>query len=380
MGNTQLTRREAIERMAGAGFGIIAGLGAGEGMTRARAQGRAAQPGQNPKFPPIPTWKTELRQLAPNVHAYIQGGGPGIGNGGISNAGIVIGPRDVLVVDALGAPLHTKAFIAAAQKVIGGKPFGRVVITHDGPDHTSGSQYFEGAEIVGSPFCREQVMKSASWLQNPDPRYEAREGYADGTEVRKLAPPTTTFTDRVTYHYGDTVVEVSHFAPAHTWTDVMVYLPQTKIFFAGDVAFHSVTPLCRRGHVSKWLELVDRILALDIDTIVPGHGHLGGKKDLADMAEYLRILKSEAKKRFDAKASAGRAAFDIEKSGALAKFQNWNDTERIAENVVRLFEEFSGSINPVQSIHPSDADVALHSRRATEANKEYNSLKEKGAA
>jgi hypothetical protein len=81
---------------------------------------------------------------------------------------------------------------------------------------------------------------------------------------------------------------------------------------------------------------------MDVDTIIPGHGPVGGKKELAEMAEYFRVLKVEAKKRHDAKMSAGEAAADIK----MGKFDNWMGPERIVMNTVRLYDEFNGTLTP----------------------------------
>ena len=70
----------------------------------------------------VPTWNTELRELAPNVYAYIQAGGPGRDNVSVSNAGMFVGDSGTMVVDALAAPMHTRAFVAAIRKTTD-KPF-----------------------------------------------------------------------------------------------------------------------------------------------------------------------------------------------------------------------------------------------------------------
>ena len=52
----------------------------------------------------MPSWKTELRQLAPNVYAYVPGGGPGMMNQGVSNAGLIVGNDHIMALDSFGAP------------------------------------------------------------------------------------------------------------------------------------------------------------------------------------------------------------------------------------------------------------------------------------
>lgn len=359
-----LSRREALARVAGAGLGMISALNFTRGMARVSAQIPVVTnpPSPDPRFPQAPTWKTELRQLAPNVFAYIQGGGPGQANQGVSNAGVLVGDDHLTAIDATGAPFHAKAFIAAVRGATGGKPFRRLINTHHHGDHVNGNQFFGSLDIVSHPYCRQEVVKAVA---TTPARWDKREGWADGTEERRLVPPTMTIEGRTVYHDGDLQAEVQFAGPAHTYGDLMVYLPKYKILFASDVAFYYVAPFAHNAHVGKWLEATDRIMKMDVDTIVPGHGPIGGKKELAEMAEYFRTLQREVRKRYDAKMTPGRAAADIK----MGKFDNWIGPERIVMNTVRLYNEFKGTGGP-------DFDVQ-GTQRATD---EYNAIKGKQGA
>jgi cyclase len=355
----RMSRREAIGRVAGAGLGVVSILRGTDRSATLFAQGglpAVTSPPPDPKFPQSPSWKTELRQLAPNVFAYIQAGGPGFPSQGVSNAGLIVGDDHLMAIDALGAPFHSKAFIAAAKRANGDKPFRRLLNTHHHGDHVNGNQFFAPVEIISTPYCRNEVLKAVAATP---PKWDKRDGWADGTEDRKLVPPTTTFENTLVYHYGDTAVEARFVGPAHTYGDVIVYIPKYKIVFAGDVAFYYVAPFAHNAHVGKWLETTDRIMKMDVDVIVPGHGPIGGKKELAEMAAYFRMLQTEVKKRYDAGMTPGRAAADIR----LGRFDNWLGPERIVMNTVRLYNEFKGTGGP-------DMDVD-GTRRATE---EYNGI------
>ena len=327
------SRREVMKGMAGAALGIAAFARSAYSQT---PDFSAIPLNAAKKYPPIPHWKTELKQLAPNVYAYCQSldvARPV----DIANAGMIAGPDHLLAIDAMAWPLHVKAFIAASKQATG-KNFGRLLNTHQHSDHVMGNQYFAPAEIVSHEYCRGEVLKMKGT------RWPKTEGQADGGEAFIPTPPTVTINDRMTYYYGDLQVNFMWVGrPAHTWGDIMVHLPQHKILFAGDIAFHYVTPVAQSGHVSSWIETVDKVLDMpDVETIVPGHGLLGGKKELADMREYLVILKREARKRFDAGVSAGRAAAEID----MGKYELWARSERAATNVVRLYAEFDGTIQP----------------------------------
>ena len=354
---THLNRREALGRIAGAGLGMMWLLRGELGWAQAGMDPIVPRK-TDPRFPPVPHWKTELRPLAPGVYAYIQEGGPGTPSLGISNAGLIVGD-DLMAIDALAAPLQTKAFIAAARQATGGKSFGRLVNTHHHGDHTGGNQFFENAEIVGHPYCRQEVLKM---IPGTPAMWEKREGWADGTEPHKVVAPSTTFDNKLTYRYHDTEVQFSFAGPAHTWGDIMAYLPQHKILFAGDLAFYYVAPFAHNGHVTKWIEAIDKIMAMDVDTIVPGHGPIGGKKELAELREYFTVLKTEVRKRYDRGMTAGQAAADI----SLGKFDNWMGPERIVMNTVRLYAEFKGTITP-------DVDY----KGINEATAEYNAAKKR---
>jgi glyoxylase-like metal-dependent hydrolase (beta-lactamase superfamily II) len=108
---------------------------------------RVTAVGQATALSTIPSWRRELRRLAPNVYAYTQASGPGVNNASLSNAGLIVGPDHLLAIDTPGPPVHAKAFRAAATKGTG-KFFGRVINTHHHRDHTNGNYLYAPLEIV----------------------------------------------------------------------------------------------------------------------------------------------------------------------------------------------------------------------------------------
>ena len=252
----QVTRRDALRTLASVAPALAINK-------RAFAQSASA----------IPSWNTELRQLAPGVFAYIQGGGPTGEYAGESNAGLIVGPDAMMAVDSLQAPIVTKAFIAAAKQAVPGKRFDRLVYSHHHGDHIDGAPYFTPVEIIGTEYCRKTILAMV-----PMPKWEKHEGWAEGGEDHTRIPPGTVFEKKLTYHYGNIPVELLEVSPAHTFGDLIVYLPEQKVIFAGDVGFTYIAPYAHWAHITKWIEAIDRILAMDVNIIVPGHGPLGGKR------------------------------------------------------------------------------------------------------
>ena len=352
-----LNRREAIERVAAAGMGmLVAGGPRSAGVLHARASQTASGARAY-----APSWKTEFKQLAPNVFAYQQGGGPGVPSSGVSNGGVIVGPDHWMAIDAFAAPPPAKAMIAAARQVTN-RPCGRLVNTHHHADHTTGNSLFLPAEIVGTEYCRQAVVRGGlADLKNRP------ESWRVGAAELRLAPPSVTFDGKVTYRYGDIVVELIGSGPAHTYGDLLVYLPQQRILFAGDIAFHYIAPAGQSALISGWIQTISRIEKMDVDVIVPGHGPIGTKKDLAAMREYLEILTSEARRRFDAGMTPGRAAAELE--SVMRKYEDWIDpaANRVPASTARLYAEFRGILTPQR-----EGDTAALMR---ETNEEFNKVK-----
>ena len=356
------SRRQAFGRVVSAGVGALAVLKGGfHPAAAAEAQSGGVEPippEPDPQHSLPPTWEGELREVAPNVYAYIQAGGPGRDNTAVANAGVIVGDEDVMVIDTLTAPMHAHAFIDAIRAVTD-KPFRHVINTHHHGDHINGNQYFDGAEIISHPYCRDEVVKVAN--AGGPALWPRRDGWADGTKPRRIVPPRTTFDGQMTYHYGLTVVELLPMVPAHTYGDIVVYLPQHQILFVGDIGFFYVVPWCQNAHPSNWINVCNEIEAMDVRVVVPGHGPLGGKAELADMRDYLVRLRDETRRRYDAGMTPGAAAADIR----MGKYDNWIGPQRIVMDVQRLYEEFAGTLRP-------DVNVA-GIREATEA---YNAIRE----
>jgi cyclase len=340
-----LTRREAIRKGAGALLGATAMLSVGGDLANLRAQGPGNNvqptppPATDPRFPMPPSWNRELRQLAPNVYSYTQGGGPNISAAGVSNLGMIVGPEFLWAIDGSQGPAPAKAFIAASKQATG-KDFGRLLLTHHHGDHTGGLQFFQHAEVWSHPYCRDEVLKAAPtipkmWTPSPN-------GAADISEPRKTIVPMLTFKDDMTVFVGDIEVQFKFAGTCHTWGDMMAYLPKQKILFAGDIGFFWVAPYANNSYISKWIDTCDQIASWDVDVIVPGHGPIGGKKELTDMADYFRVLGVEARKRYDKKMSPGVAAAEIR----LGKFDNWIGPERLIMDVVRWYEEWDDTLTP----------------------------------
>jgi cyclase len=184
--------------------------------------------------------------------------------------------------------------------------------------------------IVGHELCRKEVIETGLGTKALFPGVEWGE--------IEIAPPSVTFDKRMTLHVDDLTIELIYVGPAHTTNDVIVWLPERRVLFTGDVIFHGGTPFALMGSIAGWLEALERLRALGAERIVPGHGEVCGPDAIDDVGEYLVWLQEIARKGFEVDASALEVARDAD----LGRFGDWLDSERLVGNLHRAYSELRG--------------------------------------
>ncbi len=281
-----------------------------------------------------------LSEVADGVYAYLQPDG----GWGWSNAGLVASQDGSLLVDTLFDLRLTQDMLDEMAPVTSTKPIETLVNTHANGDHCYGNQLVVGAEVITS-------AASAAEMENLPPSAMAAMMHGDfGPELNRylneafgpfefegIDPPRIdrTFVNELTVEVGGRRVELIEVGPAHTAGDVLVHLPDEGVIFTGDILFIDGTPIVWDGPVSNWVAACDRILALDCNVIVPGHGPLTDAAGVRAVRDYLEFVVAETTERWKGGMSASDAAKDID----LGRFATWLDAERIAINVDTVYGE-----------------------------------------
>src|SRR5215813_4009873 len=84
--------------------------------------------------------------------------------------------------------------------------------------------------------------------------------------------------------------------PAHTTNDSVVWLPERSVLFVGDLLFNGGTPFLLMGSLAGALESVEALRGFGAQTIVPGHGPVGGPEMIDEVLAYLRFLDDLARR------------------------------------------------------------------------------------
>jgi len=266
-----------------------------------------------------------LEEVGDGTWAYLQLDG----SWGLNNAGVLAGGEGVTLIDTCFTERRTRDLLAAVDS-LGRGPVRTLVNTHHHGDHTHGNWLVDSATVIGHERCREEVIASGTISEAVFPG-------VDWGEVR-VRPPFVTFAERVALWVDDLRVELEFVGPAHTTNDVVVWVPERRTLFAGDLVFNGGTPFVVMGSVAGALAALERLEDLGAETIVPGHGPVCGPEALAEQRAYLRFVTALAE---EAEAS-GTSALDAARDADLGDFAGWHDPERLVGNLHRALAERRG--------------------------------------
>ncbi|WP_254716377.1 MBL fold metallo-hydrolase [Actinomadura sp. WMMB 499] len=235
-------------------------------------------------------------------------------------------------VDACSTERRTRAYLEAVASVTP-RPVRTLVNTHHHGDHTFGNHLFAGATVVGHEGTREGVL---AWGAPFDEPFWTKVDWGDF----EPEPPFLTYTEGVTLWADDLRCEVRHVGgAAHTTNDSIVWIPERRVLFSGDLLFNGGTPFVMQGSVAGLIDVLESVVApLGAETIVPGHGPVAGPELIDGVLGYLRFLQAVAA---EAK-PAGLTPLEAARETNLGPYADLTDRERIVGNLYRAYAELDG--------------------------------------
>jgi glyoxylase-like metal-dependent hydrolase (beta-lactamase superfamily II) len=278
----------------------------GPAVTRAQIPDPSEPP---PEFIPPPLHpagtRLETRRLAEGVYALVSN------QNGVDNSGFVVGERGALVVDAhINAEMARQ--IQAAVRAVTDKPILYLVNTNYHGDHTFGNYAFPAeTRIVAHRATAERMREFEAEKEfllatvNGD-----RSVYADA----RLRLPDMVFDDSMRLDLGGRVVELHHFGPGNTPGDAVVYIREARVAWTGNLVLGIGMPFLIEGGAKAYLATIERFAnALDVETIVPGHGPIVPSGILDAYRSYLTGLVALISQRAEPESSleAALAAFPL---------------------------------------------------------------------
>jgi glyoxylase-like metal-dependent hydrolase (beta-lactamase superfamily II) len=294
-----------------------------------------------------------LQEVGDGLYAYLQPDG----SWGWSNAGLIVDGESTLLVDTLYDLALTEQMLRAMRDAVpAAARIETLVNTPANGDHCFGNQLVAGARIVASestaaemtelpPAAMAALVEQAPTMGELGAFFLQCFGAFDFTGI-ELALPEETFVGERSVQVGDRELELIEVGPAHTRGDTLVHAPAARVLFSGDILFSGSHPIAWAGPVSNWIAACDRIIAMDVEVIVPGHGPLAGPDAVRELQAYFEYLYAEARSCH----SEGMTALQAARSISLQRWADWGEAERLVVNIANIYGELSGDQEPLNPL------------------------------
>jgi glyoxylase-like metal-dependent hydrolase (beta-lactamase superfamily II) len=209
----------------------------------------------------------------------------------------------VVVIDALASPQQGERLLQEIRRVTR-RPIRWLILTHHHPDHHFGAVVFRraGAKVIAHPDRRVLATDAgedalmADWVRVVG--LDAMRGFEFANT------PDLPVSSGDTLHCGGRTIVIRHPGPAHSAGDLLVWLPQEGILFAGDLLIEDGVTMVVDGNSRVLLMALDSIERLGPRTLVPGHGAM--PKRPADLVTETRSYFVRLRAEMKAAVLAGR--------------------------------------------------------------------------
>ena len=263
----------------------------------------------------------DLQQLAPGVHACWHRPG-GLAH---SNAGIIDLGDHTLVVDAFDSVAAARDLRLLAETLYD-RPVETLVLTHSHNDHWLGARVFgretafwateitksaveARAEALLADFAAPDRMKELEaeeirelsaraeaderWRPELESRIQRKGNFLVEAEHKELRLPDHTFTESVSFSGQRRSVDLVSYGRGHSDDDAILILPRENIAFIGDIGFFNLQPFMGFCDLDLWRDQFDRLIDADLRTLVPGHGTLGSRREIARQMDYFDLMEEK---------------------------------------------------------------------------------------
>ncbi|WP_205699455.1 MBL fold metallo-hydrolase [Conexibacter sp. SYSU D00693] len=278
-----------------------------------------------------------LDEIVPGVLAYTAEGDP--------NVGAIVTPDGIVAVDARATPAAAQPWLDELRQVTD-VPVRHLVLTHFHAVRVLGASAFGAREVVASEATRELIRERGAQDWESEFRRMPRLAKDPGS-VPGLTWPTVTFCDRLTLRLGGRTVQLRRLGRGHTGGDIVVWLPDERVLFAGDLVEAGAALYMGDAHVEEWrTRTLDAVAAMGARALVPGRGPVVRGDDVGlaieESRRFLTRLRDAVARARDAGADL-RQAFGAAHEAMAPHYGDWPIFEHcLPFNVKRVMDELDG--------------------------------------
>lgn len=227
-----------------------------------------------------------------------------------------------------------------------GKDPNLVVITHYHFDHIIGNSIFDPSTLIITSdrtlnniktenqkrieelknISQEEIMRMEKSLEKEIDEEKRKDIENDLRFIRSvqskdfsLRDPNLTFKEELIIYGKTNKVFLKTFKKAHTDGDIVIYMPNEKVLYAGDLLFAKNDPWLGSGDPEGWISVIDDIMAWDFNIVIPGHGELASKEDFSLEKKYISEIIDLVKNQIE----LGKDSIKINREDFSVKLQGW---------------------------------------------------------
>jgi cyclase len=281
----------------------------------------------------------DIQEVKPNVFVWVakdilnQEGDPQFNRAG--NAGFIITPEGVVVVNTTNSPFNARALLFEIRKRTS-QPVRYVINTSGTPDLMLGNEAFEDFQpsILSTP-------QAAQAIHNYKNEFPARTGgnWKIAASMRGIhpLPPTGTFEREDTLKVGGQEIRLVNLGENASPGDAAVYLPGSKVLFLGNVFENEYIPQIGSANMDQWIETLRKVESWNVDVYVPGHGQPAGKPQVRQFRGFLEWLYGRVRSGFQ----EGKSLAQIQSEMVPFPNLHWHAPELEPEAVAGVFRLLS---------------------------------------
>lgn len=265
-------------------------------------------------------------------HVFVETKYPG------SNVGVVMTLRGPVLIDTPMLPKEVRE-LREQLRQMSELDIAIVIYTHEHFDHVMGSAFLTNRTIA-----HDRAMSAMENLRTTLPGAMMRflpDLFEENKEIfdnLDIVLPQITFSKELTLHMGDRTLRLTSVG-GHSPASIVVYDPEDQVLFAGDNVVTGQLPFTAHCQFGPWIELLNHIIGMEIDTIIPGHGEICGKEGVRKICAYFETMRDQVRNLLSAGATKEEVIHTVHLNDRLPVAPSREVAEQVALDVSLMYDQ-----------------------------------------
>jgi cyclase len=255
-----------------------------------------------------------------------------------ANVGVVMTLKGPVLIDTPMLPKEARE-LREQLRQMSELDIAIVIYTHEHFDHVMGSAFLTNRTIA-----HDGAMSAIGNLQTTLPEAMMRflpDLFKENKEMLNnvdIVLPQITFSKELALHMGDRTLKLTYVG-GHSPASIVVYVPEDQVLFAGDNVVTGQLPFTAHCQFGPWIEVLNHIIGMEIDTIIPGHGEICGKEGVRKISAYFETMRDQVRNLFSAGANKEEVIHRVHLNKCLPVPLSREVAEQVALDISLMYDQ-----------------------------------------